>query len=82
MDALSAGALLGHVEVVRRKVKCSNDVSEVYSPPRIVTVAEAAGLREGFSLDLTAPAPDGSVKDFSKRHCRRRALNFVQSPRP
>ncbi len=30
-----------------------NDVSEVYSPPRIVEVASGLGLRPGWSLDLT-----------------------------
>ena len=82
MDALSAGARLEHMEVVRRKLKCTNDVREVYSPPCIVIVAEAVGLRGGFSLDLTAPAPDVSVWDFSRHHCRRRALELVQSQRP
>ena len=47
-----------------------------------MTVEEAAGMRGGFSLDLTAPAPDGSVWDFSRHHCRRRALELVQSQRP
>ena len=57
-------------------------MSEVYSPPRIVTVAEAAGLRGGFCLDLTAPAPDGSVWDLFRHHCRRRALELLQSQKP
>lgn len=82
MDALSAVARVEHMEVVRRKLRCTSDVSEVYSPPRIVTVAEATGLRGGFSLDLTAPAPDGSVWDSSRHHCRRRAHELVQSQRP
>ena len=66
MDALSAGARVEHMEVVRRKLKCTTGASKVYCPPCIVTVAEAAGLREGSSLDLTAPAPDGSVWDFTR----------------
>ena len=82
MDALDKGARMDHMKVIRMKLGCSNDVSEVYSPPRIVTVAEAAGLRGGFSLDLTAPSPDGTVWDFSRHDCRRRALELVQSQRP
>ena len=47
--------------VVRARLGCKADVAEVYSPPRIVTVAEAAGLRGGFSLDFTVKAEDGTV---------------------
>ena len=73
---------LVHMEVVRRRFGCKSDLSEVYSPPRIVTVAEAAGLRGGFSLDLTARGPDGHAWDFTKWSCRRRALELVQQQRP
>ena len=70
------------MQVIRNKLGCRNDVSEVYSPPRIVTVAEAAGLRGGFSLDFTAPSPDGSVWDFTKLEMRKRALDLFRSQRP
>ena len=82
MYALGASARVEHMGVVRKKLGCPNDASEVYSPPRVVTDAEVAGLRGEFSLDLTAPAPGGSVQDLSKHHCRRRALELVQSQRP
>ena len=55
--------------VVRKKMGGGVDVAEVYSPPRIVTVAEAAGLRGGFSLDLTTPYM-GERWDFTKKSCR------------
>ena len=41
-----------------------NDVSEIYSPPRITTVAESTGLRPGWALDLTANKPDGTPWDL------------------
>ena len=41
--------------------KASNDVSEVYSPPRVIEVAEATGLRSGWALDLTVNKEDGKL---------------------
>ena len=43
----------------------SNDVSEVYSPPRVTEVAEATGLRQGWALDLTVNKDDGKPWDLS-----------------
>ena len=42
------------------KATPSNDVSEVYSPPRVTDVAEATGLRPGWALDLTVDKDDGT----------------------
>ena len=42
-----------------------NDVSEVYSPPRVTEVAEATGLRAGWALDLTVNKDDGTPWDLS-----------------
>ena len=59
MDSvLSEGRPAADMRVLRKVLKCRNDISEVYSPPRVVTVAEAAGLRGGFSLDLTIPSAE------------------------
>ena len=44
-----------HMAVVRQTLGCHVDVAEIYSPPRICVTAKSMGLREGFSLDLTAP---------------------------
>ena len=57
------------------------NIAEVYSPPRVVTVAEAAGLRGGFSLDLTVPY-QGEYWDFTKKSCRDRALDLLRKDRP
>ena len=82
MGSLSAEGRHRDMSVVRKKLGCKNDVSEVYSPPRIVTVAEAAGLRGGFSLDLTAPDCNGYVWDFSERDCRERARRLMREQKP
>ena len=70
------------MECIRKKLGCGNYVSEVYSPPKIVTVAQAAGLRGGFSLDLTAPDPNGQVWDFAKRSCREKARQLMRLQKP
>ena len=49
------------MEVVRAKHNSTVDVGEEYSPPRVVLEARKMGLREGFSLDLTARKPEGGV---------------------
>ena len=77
MGALRANDRVEHMEVVRKKLGGSNDVSEVYSPTRIATVAAAARLREDICLGFTASPPDGSVTFFSKQHCRKRALELL-----
>ena len=45
--------------------KSANDVSEVFSPPRVTEVAEATGLRPGWALDLTINKEDGTPWDLS-----------------
>ena len=60
-----------------------NDVSEVYSPPRIAEMAKQFGIAAGFSLDLTQVDPhDGQPWDFSIPEKRRRALKMVEESRP
>ena len=68
--------------VVREKVGCKHDVSEFYSPPRVVKMAKTLGMRGGVSLDLTVPASDGYVWDFSRKHCRDKALEIVEDQKP
>ena len=46
--------------VVREKLWCKHDVSEFYSPPRVVKMARKLGMRGAVSLDLTVPASDGA----------------------
>ena len=73
---------LQDMAAVRSKLGCLKDVAKVYSAPRIVTVAEAAGLRGGFSLDLTAPSPDGHIWDFSIHANRVKAQKLLNEQKP
>ena len=82
LESLEVEGRLQGMAVVREKLGCRNDLSEVYSPPRTVTVAQAAGLRGGFSLDLMAPDPDGYTWDFSKSRCRIKARELLRFQKP
>ena len=68
--------------VVRDKLGCQHDVSEFYSPPRVVKMARKLGMRGGVSLDLTVPASDGFVWDFSRKHCRDKTLEIIHDQKP
>ena len=63
--------------IVREERWCKHDVSEFYSPPRVVKMARKLGMRAGVSLDLTVPASDGYVWDFSREYCRGKAIEIV-----
>ena len=70
------------MSVVRQKLGCDHDVSEFYSPPRVVKMARELGMKGGVSLDLIVPANDVYVWDFSRQHCRDRATQIVNDKRP
>ena len=59
-----------------------NDVSEVYSPPRIADMAAATGLRPGWSLDLTVNKEDGTPWDLSLPHNQGEAMQLMESNAP
>ena len=82
MNALADSSRERDMEVVRAKLGCKVDVGEIYSPPRVVTVAETAGLRKGFSLDLTCARSNGRAWDFSQGDARREALQLVNATKP
>lgn len=57
-------------------------VCEVYSPPRVASVAETMGETAGWSLDLTTCDEQGRAWDFDDPACRRRAVQLVRQSRP
>lgn len=59
-----------------------NDVSEVYSFPRVVLRASEHGLRPGFSLDLTGNAPNGEPWHFNCPHMRSRSVQEFNEHQP
>ena len=59
------------------------NVAEVYSPPRVTSLAERFGLLPGFALDLTTTDPEDSMPwDFNLEHKRVRALEMVRKYKP
>lgn len=53
------------------------DVSEIYSPPRVIRFAKQYGLVGGWSLDLTTHDEHGRQWDFSKEEMRNRAMEKI-----
>ena len=70
------------MSVVRQKLGCDHDVSEFYSPPRVVYMAREFGMKGGVSLVLIVAANNGYVWDFSRQRCRDRATPIVNDKRP
>ena len=68
--------------VVREKLGLKHDVSEFYSPPRVVKMARKLGMKGGAPLDLAVPANDWYVWDFSQKHCRDNALEIIDGQSP
>ena len=57
-------------------------VGEVYSPPRIVPVARAAGLPGGWSLDILTENAWGQNWDFDDPTMRQQAKKLVIETKP
>ncbi len=58
------------------------DISEVYSPRRVVAMAEAMGLRGGLSMDLTTLDEEGKPWNFNVPEMRRKAVKHIVRQRP
>jgi hypothetical protein len=58
------------------------DITEVYSPERVVEAARRMGLVGGLSLDLTTSDSDGRKWDFTDPEMRRRAIRHVVEDKP
>ena len=72
-------------EKQRKRVETNgvNDVSEIYSPPRVTAMAEKMGLRAGWALDLVEVDPeDGLPWDFSTQAKREKALRKIKTDKP
>ena len=71
------------METMRSFLHSQYGFAEIYSPPRVVKeAAKGMCMRGGFSLDFTAPDPDGYIWDFSKHECRQKALAKIRASRP
>jgi len=70
------------METMRSCLQSQYDLAEIYSPPRVVTEAKGMGMKGGFSLDFSAPDPDGYIWDFSRHECRQKAFKLIRESRP
>ena len=57
-------------------------VAEVYSPPRVVAMANRMGLRGGWSLDFIATDVDGLPWDFNSVKMRNRTVRKLIEDKP
>ena len=62
--------------------KKPNDLSEVYSPPRVAMQAAGVGLRPGWSLDLQTSDECGVPWDFDVPFMREKARRMVTEGKP
>lgn len=74
MRKLDKDVNLGNDVVEAQAKKIGHDISEIYSPFRIVERAKKHGWRHGFSFDFTRQFPDWEFWGFSKKHTRQRAI--------
>ena len=60
-----------------------HDISEVYSPRRVMAMAQRMWLKGGWTLDLVEVDPgDGQPLDFSTPDKRAKALKKVRDDKP
>ena len=69
-------------EAIVRARGAHHAITEIYSPPRITTLAKQMGLQPGYALDLTSRAPDGRFWDFSKARDRLKCWRLLRRDRP
>ena len=70
------------METMRSCLQSQYDLAEIYSPPRVVKEATGMGMKGGFSLNFSAPDPDGYIWDFSKHECGQKAFALIRKSRP
>ena len=59
------------------------DVAEIYSPPRVTTLAEKYGLLPGLALDLSVTDPDDGLPwNFDKLSKRKKAIQLIKRQDP
>ena len=57
-------------------------VAQIYSPPRVTSLAEKFGLKAGFALDLTVNNDQGVPWNFDDPEMRKEAKRLVETLRP
>ena len=69
-------------ETVGSFLQSRNDLSEVYSPPRVTKDGASLGLKCAFAFGVIVLDKDGYVWDFSERSCRKRAWQRLRAECP
>ena len=62
--------------------KRANDVSEIYSPPRITAAAKDVRIKSGWALELTTGDENGCPWDFNLKRNRDRAKALICESKP
>ena len=60
----------------------SSECAEVYSPPRITSVASHMGLKTAWAMNLTTLDESGNPWDFSQAAQRKKALRRLREDKP
>ena len=59
-----------------------HDITEIYSPRRVVEIAEKMGLQGGLSMDITTKDDAGNYWDFNDVKMREKARNYIIKNKP
>ena len=59
-----------------------NDISEVFSPPRVVTIAQRSGLRGGWSIDKIVEKEPGVKWDLTVKSHQDEVLKLIKATEP
>ena len=59
-----------------------HDVAEVFSPPRVVTIARRSGLKGGWSIDRLIEKQPGEKWDLTRRAHQLAVLQLIQDLGP
>ena len=66
-----------------KKLSGNNDVTEIFSPPRICARARERGIRGGWSLDwMTADPITGQKWDLRKQHVQNKVMMMLHRDKP
>ena len=70
------------METMRSCLQSQYDPGEIYSPPRVVKEATSMGMKGGFSLDVSAPNPDGYILGFQQARMAPEGIAKIRETKP
>ena len=69
-------------EVLLFETESTNDISEIFSPPRIVVVAKRSGLTGGWSVDRLTEMSPGIKWDLTKPSHQNAVIDLINMTKP